>query len=69
MRAITEIPANTPRPIGKTEIFLPGRAKGSEAPEDSDAAAVPSAASVAVADGSVPRLSAAGGCSAGGGVA
>ena len=68
MRAITEIPANTPRPMGKTEIFLPGREKGSGSP-DSEAAAVPSAPAVAVADGSVPRLSAAGGWSAGGGVA
>jgi len=25
MRAITEIPAKTPRPIGKTDSFLPGR--------------------------------------------
>jgi len=27
MRAITEIPANTPRPIGRTDSFLPGSAK------------------------------------------
>ena len=69
MRAMTEIPANTPRPMGKTEIFLPGRAKGSAAP-DSAAAEVPlpSAELVGVADGSVLRLSAAGGCSTGEGV-
>jgi hypothetical protein len=27
MRAITEMPANTPRPIGRTESFFPGTAK------------------------------------------
>lgn len=27
MRAITEIPANTPRPIGRTDSFLPGSVK------------------------------------------
>jgi len=27
MRAITEMPANTPRPIGRTDSFLPGSVK------------------------------------------
>lgn len=27
MRAITEIPANTPRPMGRTDNFFPGTAK------------------------------------------
>ena len=27
MRAMTEMPANTPRPIGKTDSFFPGSVK------------------------------------------
>ena len=42
MRAITEIPANTPRPIGRTESFFPGIAN--PAWEDSVAAAAAAAA-------------------------
>jgi hypothetical protein len=30
IRAITEIPAKTPRPIGRTESFFPGTAKADE---------------------------------------
>jgi len=43
MRAITEIPANTPRPIGRTDNFLPGSVKAAwdeaAAAEEEDAAA------------------------------
>jgi hypothetical protein len=51
MRAITEMPANTPRPIGRTDSFLPGSvkaaceealaaaAKADEAADDAESAA------------------------------
>jgi len=41
MRAITEMPANTPRPIGRTDNFLPGISNGAGLCEDSAAAADP----------------------------
>lgn len=43
--AMTEIPANTPKPIGSTEIFLPGITKGAADAEGAESAAdVPFAA-------------------------
>lgn len=57
INAITEIPAKTPRPMGSTDSFLPGRANAAVAVEDEDtfaAAAVPdpvaSAAAVALTE-------------------
>jgi len=47
MRAITEIPAKTPRPIGRTDNFFPGRLKFVS---DASAAAAVPLASVEVAD-------------------
>jgi len=41
IRAITEIPAKTPRPIGRTESFFPGTAKLPPDGVCSAAAAVP----------------------------
>ena len=50
MRAMTEIPAKTPRPMGSTDNFFPGNAKLDEV-GDSTACAVPEAApAVAVVD-------------------
>lgn len=43
--AMTEMPANTPNPIGRTEIFLPGNSKGAVDAEGAESAAdVPAAA-------------------------
>lgn len=63
MRAMTEIPAKTPKPIGRTEIFFPGSANGASlGSADSAAAEVPPTSVVAGGEGSVPRLSAGVGC-------
>jgi len=56
IRAITEIPANTPRPMGKTESFLPGMAKAAVDADSLAAAAVPEAAPVEVADTMVTEI-------------
>jgi len=47
MRAITEIPANTPRPIGRTDNFFPGSEK---AVWDAELAAAAEAAEAAEED-------------------
>lgn len=39
MRAMTEIPANTPRPIGSTDNFFPGRANAAVVVPEASAAA------------------------------
>jgi hypothetical protein len=39
INAITEIPAKTPRPIGSTDNFLPGRVNAAAADVDAEAAA------------------------------
>lgn len=39
MRAMTEIPANTPKPIGRTETFFPGVVKAPVAVLEASAAA------------------------------
>jgi len=39
IRAMTEIPANTPRPMGRTESFFPGRVKAPAADADACSAA------------------------------
>jgi len=54
INAITEIPAKTPRPIGSTDSFLPGRVKAAVAVVDAEAdtfaaAAVPEGAASAAA--------------------
>lgn len=50
MSAMTEIPANTPRPMGSTDMFLPGRVKADVCvSDDSAAAADPAAAADAEA--------------------
>jgi len=65
MRAITDIPANTPRPIGRTDSFFPGSVKAAweealaAAAEAEDAAAeddAESAAGVVVVDPEVEEL-------------
>lgn len=48
--AITEIPAKTPRPIGSTDNFFPGRVKGVAADVDAEAAAADPEAGAALAD-------------------
>lgn len=57
MRAITEIPANTPRPIGRTESFFPGIVKpdsvalaAAAEPDDEAAASSPAALGTDVGD-------------------
>lgn len=47
---MTEIPANTPRPMGRTDSFFPGSTNAAAAVLEADAAA----AEAAVADGLVP---------------
>lgn len=37
MRAITEIPAKTPRPIGRTDSFCPGKPFAASALEEAEA--------------------------------
>lgn len=55
INAITEIPANTPRPIGRTESFLPGRVKAAWDVELAAAAlAAEAAAKEAAAEGEDP---------------
>jgi len=55
IKAITEIPANTPRPIGKTCSFLPGKTNGAaEELAAFSAAAVAVVESEEVGDGSDP---------------
>lgn len=44
IKAMTEIPAKTPRPIGRTDSFLPGSWKGSGLSEACSAAAADAAA-------------------------
>jgi len=55
MRAITEIPANTPRPIGRTDNFFPGRVNAPSeealaAAAEADDAAAEDAAAESAAD-------------------
>ena len=56
MRAITEIPANTPRPMGSTCSFFPGMANAAVVVDEFSAAAVPDDEIVesAASDAAVP---------------
>jgi len=53
IKAITEIPANTPNPIGKTWIFCPGTAKAWEEAACSAAAVTPLPAAVVTSDAAI----------------
>lgn len=50
IRAMTEIPANTPRPMGKTESFFPGRVKAAPAADTDACSAAATETAVPVAE-------------------
>lgn len=52
INAITEIPAKTPSPIGRTESFLPGNSNAGSAVGETCSTAVPLASVVVVLGGS-----------------
>lgn len=56
INAITEIPANTPRPIGRTESVFPGSSNAAAVSEGSSAAAA-EAPETAASDAGVPETS------------
>lgn len=53
---MTEIPANTPKPMGSTLRFLPGRAKSCELSVDSAAAADPAPPLLLVLSDAAPEV-------------